>query len=176
MGELHRSRRHRGQRTLTPPPSAVDVRRRRPGGEPRRAPAYPLRHLRDRAGQATAEYAALLALVAPALAGAGALVGLRTIGDMVVATVRTGICIVGGDVCRTSDAEAAGLEPCTVGERALGRGLTLTVASIRLGSGDEWTAATRSDGSVLVTKSRRRSGGGRSAWESRRARSGSSSA
>jgi len=116
-------------------------------------------HPRDRTGQATAEYAALLALVALALAGAGALVGLHTIGDVVAATVRTGICIVGGDVCRASDAKAAGLEPCTVGERALGRGLTLTIASIRFGSGDEWTAATRSDGSVLVTKARRRSGG-----------------
>jgi len=117
-------------------------------------------HLRDRAGQATAEYAALLALVAAALAGAGALIGLHTIGDAVAATVRTGICIVAGDVCRASDAEAAGLEPCTTGERALGGGFTLTVASIRLGSGEEWTAATRSDGSVLVTRSRRRSGGG----------------
>ena len=76
------------------------------------------------------------------------------------ATVRTGICIVGGDVCRASDAEAAGLEPCTVGERALGRELVVTVASLRLGSGEVWTAATRSDGSVVVTKARRRSGGG----------------
>ena len=57
-------------------------------------------------------------------------------------TVRTGICIVGGDVCRASDAAAAGLEPCTVGERALGRGLTLTIASIRFGvAASEWTAA-----------------------------------
>lgn len=117
-------------------------------------------HPRDPAGQATAEYAVLLALVAAALAGAGALIGLHTIGDAVAGTVRTGICIVGGDVCRASDAAAAGLEPCTVGERALGGGLTVTVASIRIGSGEEWTAATRSDGSVLVTKARRRSGGG----------------
>jgi hypothetical protein len=117
-------------------------------------------HPRDPAGQATAEYAALLALVAAALAGAGALIGLHTVGDAVAATVRTGICIVGGDVCRASDAAAAGLEPCTVGERALGGRLTVTVASIRIGSGEEWTAATRSDGSVLVTQSRRRSGGG----------------
>ena len=117
-------------------------------------------HPRDRSGQATAEYAALLALVAAALAGGGALIGLNTIGDAVAATVRTGICIVGGDVCRASDAEAARLAPCTVGERALGGALTLTVASVRIGSGEEWTAATRSDGSVLVTEARSRSGGG----------------
>ncbi len=117
-------------------------------------------HPRDRAGQATAEYAALLTLVAAALAGAGALFGLHTIGEAVAGTVRTGICIVGGDVCRASDAEAAGLEPCTVGERALGNGLVLTVGSIRFGSDEQWTAAMRSDGSVLVTKARRRSGGG----------------
>jgi hypothetical protein len=37
--------------------------------------------------------------------------------------------------------------------------VTLTIASIRFGEGDTWTAATRSDGSVLITKHRRRTGG-----------------
>ena len=157
-----RSRPHRGQRTPTSPPSAVDVRRppTRGRGANRGAPGLPPPCTPATAPARRPPNTPRCSRSSPlALAGAGALVGLHTIGDAVAATVRTGICIVGGDVCRTSDAEAAGLEPCTVGERALGSGLTLTIASIRFGSGDEWTAATRSDGSVLVTKSRRRSGG-----------------
>jgi hypothetical protein len=112
-------------------------------------------------GQTSAEYAALLTLVAAALAGAGAVVGLGTIGDAVANGVRTGICIVAGDVCRTSDAEAAGLAPCTVAEHTRGEGLTFTVASLRLGADDGWIAARRSDGSVLITHAERRAVGGK---------------
>src|ERR687896_427889 len=75
------------------------------------------------------------------------------------AVVRTGICIAGGDVCRASDAAALGLEPCTVGERLRGAGATLTVLSLRVGEEGEWTVASRSDGSVVVTESRSRAGG-----------------
>ena len=39
------------------------------------------------------------------------------LGAKVVAAVRTGLCIVGGDVCRPADAAAAGLAPCLTGER-----------------------------------------------------------
>jgi hypothetical protein len=106
------------------------------------------------AGQASAEYTAVLALVAAVLAGAGAVLGVGGVAEAVAAGVRTGICIVAGDVCRASDAEAAGLGPCTVGERAHGGGATLTLASVRLGSDDVWTVARRSDGSVLVTRTR----------------------
>jgi Flp pilus assembly pilin Flp len=112
--------------------------------------------VRDEAGQTTGEYAALLALVAAALAGAGAVVGLGAVGTAVADGVRTGICIVAGDVCRASDAAAAGLSPCTVSERTRGEGLTFTVASLRLGADDGWTAARRSDGSVLITHADRR--------------------
>ena len=112
--------------------------------------------LSDPTGQTTAEYTAMLALVAAALAGAGAVVGLGTIAEAVAGGVRTGICIVAGDVCRASDAAAAGLAPCTVDEHTRGEGLTFTVASIRLGADDGWTAARRSDGSVLITHAERR--------------------
>ena len=54
----------------------------------------------DSTGQAGAEYGALLALVAAAHAGAGAIVGPADVGTDVAATVRTGICIVAGDECR----------------------------------------------------------------------------
>jgi hypothetical protein len=108
----------------------------------------------------SAEYTALLGLVGAALAGTGAVVGVETIGDAVASTVRTGICIVAGDVCRASDADAAGLAPCTVAENARGEGLTFTIASLRLGADDTWTAARRSDGSVIITHAEKRKVGG----------------
>jgi hypothetical protein len=104
-------------------------------------------------GQASAEYVALLALVAVALAGAGAATGLDDVPARVAHAVRTGVCIVGGDVCRTADARAAGLAPCVVGERETGGAATVTVLSLRLGESGEWAVAQRSDGSVLVTRS-----------------------
>ena len=107
--------------------------------------------MRGQSGQTTAEYAALLALVAAALAAAGAAAGPGEVAAAVAASVRTGICIVAGDVCRASDAAAAGLAPCTLTERTRGEGLTFTVASVRLGADERWTASTRSDGTVLVT-------------------------
>lgn len=117
--------------------------------------------LHESTGQTSAEYTALLALVAVALGGAGAVVGLGTLGDAVAKTVRTGICIVSGDVCRASDAEAAGLAPCTVAESTRGQGLTFTVASLRFGADDSWTAARRSDGSVIITHADERRLGGK---------------
>jgi hypothetical protein len=109
----------------------------------------------------SAEYTALLGLVGAALAGAGAAVGVDTIGEAVADGVRTGICIVGGDVCRASDAEAAGLAPCTIAESTRGEGLTFTVASIRFGADDAWTASRRSDGTVIVTHGDERRLGGK---------------
>jgi Flp pilus assembly pilin Flp len=116
--------------------------------------------VRDQAGQTTTEYAALLALVAAVVAGAGAVVGLEGVAAAVAGGVRTGICIVAGDVCRASDAAAAGLSPCTVAEHTRGQGLTFTVASMRFGADDGWTAARRSDGSVLLTRVEGRKVGG----------------
>jgi hypothetical protein len=102
-------------------------------------------------GQASLEYTGVLALVAATLVG-GAAVGLGDVGRAVAGGVRTGICVVAGDVCRASDAEAAGLSPCTTLERTRGGGATVVLASLRLGGGDELTVATRSDGSVVVTE------------------------
>ena len=51
------------------------------------------------AGQASAEYVALLLVATLVLAGTAA-VAVPGVGERLVRTVRTGICIVGGDVCR----------------------------------------------------------------------------
>jgi hypothetical protein len=110
-------------------------------------------------GQATLEYTGVLALVAAALTTAGVVVGLGGIGHAVAASVRTGICVVANDVCRASDAEAAGLSPCTLREQARGGGATVVLASVRLGADDLMTVASRSDGSVLVTQTHDRTVG-----------------
>src|SRR4051794_26972794 len=109
--------------------------------------------LRSSRGQASLEYVGLLGVVAVALAGAGAATGVAAgIPRAVVHAARTGICIAGGDVCRASDAAAAGLAPCLTGETAQGRGVALTVLSLHLGHHGSWTVAQRSDGSVLITQ------------------------
>jgi Flp pilus assembly pilin Flp len=116
--------------------------------------------VRDQTGQATTEYTVLLALVAAALVGAGAAVGLDGVGKAVASGLRTGVCIAGGDICRTADAEAAGLSPCTVADSRKGSGTVVSVGWLRLGEAKGLTVATRSDGSVLITRTHERRGGG----------------
>ena len=68
-------------------------------------------------------------MVGAALAGAAtAAFALPGLGGAVVRTVRTGLCIVGGDVCRSADAAAAGLAPCVTGERTARQETTLDLA------------------------------------------------
>ncbi|HET8757262.1 MAG TPA: hypothetical protein VFM58_14680 [Solirubrobacteraceae bacterium] len=110
-------------------------------------------------GQASTEYVAVLALAALAFVTAGAVAGLGEIPAAVASTVRTGVCIVAGDICRDSDARAAGLQPCTVADRARGGGTTFSVGWLRIGGADGLLVARRSDGSVVVTKSKQGRGG-----------------
>jgi hypothetical protein len=111
------------------------------------------------AGQASAEYVALLALLVAVLAGAGLLVAPPALGAKVSRALRTAICIVGGDVCRSADARAAGLAPCPVREDTRRAGGGLSVAFVELGGGDELTLTRRSDGSVVVTSGQHERGG-----------------
>jgi hypothetical protein len=98
------------------------------------------------------DYAALLALVAVAFAGAGAATGFaRGMPGQVTHAVQTAICIVGGDVCRSVDAAAEGLAPCVVDDRTNGGDVTIEVVALRFGEAGEWSVARRSDGTVLVT-------------------------
>ena len=106
------------------------------------------------AGQAAAEYVALLLVVAAVLAGAAtvALAVPRGRRRASSTTVRTGLCIVGGDVCRDADAAAAGLAPCVTGVRSKRQDTTLDLAVVRLGGDGEWQIALRSDGGAVVTR------------------------
>ena len=110
-------------------------------------------------GQASAEYVAVVALATLAFVIAGAVAGLGEIPAAVASTMRTGICIVAGDICRDSDARAAGLQPCTVEDRSEGGATTVSVGWFRLGGADGVLVAQRSDGSVVVTKSKQGRGG-----------------
>ena len=114
--------------------------------------APPPPHPHPVAGQASLEYVGLVALVATALAVAAPAAGLAGVPGQVARVVRTGVCIVGGDVCRASDAAAAGLAPCTLSDRLRGGGLAVTVLSVRVGADHRFLVAQRSDGSVAVTQ------------------------
>ena len=114
--------------------------------------APPPPHPHPAAGQGSLEYVGLVALVAAALAVAAPAAGLAGVPAQVAGAVRTGVCIVGGDVCRASDAAAAGLAPCTLAERRRGGGLAVTVLSVKLGGEHRFLVARRSDGSVAVAK------------------------
>jgi hypothetical protein len=105
---------------------------------------------REPAGQAAAEYTALLLVVAVLLAVGT--VAVQGVGERVVDALRAGLCIVGGDVCRSSDAAAAGLEPCVTSARSEREDTTLDIALVRFGEHGQWQLALRSDGQALVTR------------------------
>ena len=107
----------------------------------------------DNRGQAASEYVAILLVVVAALTGAATLaIAVPGVGERVVTTVRTGLCIVGGDVCRSSDAIAAGLEPCITRQRSRRQDTTIDVAVVRFGGHGEWQLALRSDGQAVVAR------------------------
>jgi hypothetical protein len=109
--------------------------------------------VRRAAGQASAEYVAILLVVSVLLAGAAATaVAVPGVGARVVGVVRTGICIVGGDLCRTRDAAAAGLPPCVTSARSEREDTTLDIGVVRLGEHGEWLLALQSDGGAVVTR------------------------
>jgi hypothetical protein len=105
---------------------------------------------RAAAGQAAAESLSLL-LVAATVLALGA-VALPAVGERVLASVRTALCVVGGDVCRSADAAAGGLEPCVTSERSTRQETTVDLAVVRLGGHGEWQLALRSDGQAVVTR------------------------
>ncbi|HVL95233.1 MAG TPA: hypothetical protein VM266_05180 [Solirubrobacteraceae bacterium] len=107
--------------------------------------------LRCRSGQASLEYVGVLALLVLVLGGAGTAVLAPDLPGTVVRHVRVALCVVGGDVCRTADARAQGLEPCVVvdGEDRERRGVSL--AFVRLGRDSAWSAQRRSDGTIALT-------------------------
>ncbi len=111
---------------------------------------------RPDAGQASAEYVGVLALVAAVLTVAATAVAAPDLPRAVVRQLEVALCIVGGDVCRTSDARAAGLEPCVQADEVHARQDTLSFGIAGEFSTGRWTATKRSDGTWVLTAARGR--------------------
>lgn len=109
-------------------------------------------------GQASTEYVGVVALVALVLAAGGA-VAAPALPAALQHHLRVGLCIVGGDVCRASDARAAGLEPCVLRSRAADRRTRVNLTVLSYATGDALTIERRSDGSRRVAFSRSDGGG-----------------
>jgi hypothetical protein len=115
---------------------------------------------RSTAGQASAEYVALLAVVCAIVAGAAVVGSPPPLAAKVAAAVRHGICLVAGGVCTPGEARAAGLAPCLLQARTDRERLGGRVVAVRLGRGDALLVERRSDGSAAVSFTDGRSAGG----------------
>ena len=109
-------------------------------------------------GQATPEYVGVVTLVAVALSVATA-VAAPDLPRTLVHHLRVGLCIAGGDVCRTGDARRAGLEPCVLTAREGDQHTKITVVAVSYGAHDDMVVERRSDGSARVSFARRDEGG-----------------
>jgi hypothetical protein len=96
-------------------------------------------------GQATAEYVALLLLVAMALAAAGVAVADPGLGRSLLFAMRRALCVVSGLDCERRS------QPCVVESRSDRDRAAVTVAVLRLGGDAAVLRERRSDGSVAVT-------------------------
>jgi hypothetical protein len=106
---------------------------------------------RSTAGQASAEYVALLAVVCAVVAGAAVLGAPPPLALKLAAAVRHGICLVSGGVCTAGEARAAGLSPCLLQARMDRERLGGRLLFVRLGRGDALLVERRSDGSAAVS-------------------------
>ncbi len=112
------------------------------------------------AGQASAEYVALLAVVVAVFAGAAAVGSPPALAVRLASAVRHGICLVAGGVCTPREARAAGLAPCLVRARTDRQRLGGRLLLVRLGRTDALLVERRSDGSAAVSFTDGESAGG----------------
>jgi hypothetical protein len=105
---------------------------------------------RSEHGQASAEYVALVALVAVALALAAGLTS-GGVGGQVLAGLQRGLCRVALGHCPRPEPPRPDLAPCPVERRARAEELGTTIAVVRLGTSGTLTAVRLSDGRVTVT-------------------------
>jgi hypothetical protein len=103
------------------------------------------------AGQASAEYVALLAVVVVVMAAAAAVGSPPALAVKLVGAVRHGICLVAGGVCTPREARAAGLAPCLLQARTDRQRLGGRLLVVRLGRTDALLVERRSDGSAAVS-------------------------
>ena len=103
------------------------------------------------AGQASAEYVALLAVVCAVVAGAAAVGSVPPLAAQVARQVKHGICLVAGGICTPGEARAAGLGPCLVRVRTDRERLGGRVLVVKVGRGDSFLVQRRSDGTAAVS-------------------------
>jgi hypothetical protein len=106
---------------------------------------------RSAAGQASADYVALLAVVACVLAGTLAVTAIPSLAPAVTGATRHGICLVTGGICTPREARAAGMEPCLVHARRDREEVAGTALLLRIGRDDELLLERRSDGTAAVS-------------------------
>jgi hypothetical protein len=104
-------------------------------------------------GQASAEYVALVAIVAVVLLAAVAL-SSGGVGGQVLAGLQRGLCTIAPVPCpraRAAAIEADALDPCELERSVREEALSETIASVKLGTSGRLTAVRTSDGRVKVT-------------------------
>lgn len=106
--------------------------------------------LRDRRGQASPEYLAIVLLVITVLGGAAALT-FGGLGTEIAYGVRRGICAVAGTPCPARPRAVADLPPCPTGRSAKAEDFSVSVAFLRLAGGLGVLEERTSDGRVTVT-------------------------
>jgi hypothetical protein len=106
---------------------------------------------RPSAGQASAEYVALLAVVCAVVAGVAAVGSAPPIAAQVAGAIKHGICLVAGGICTPREARAAGLAPCLVHARSDRERLGGRVMIVKVGRGDSLLVQRRSDGTASVS-------------------------
>jgi hypothetical protein len=109
---------------------------------------------RSSSGQATADYVAVLTLLALTLGVVGTAVAAPGLPRAVYNKLRLALCIVGGDVCRDSDALARGLPPCVVSGNGGSSQKGVTIGIVRFGHGGSDMIERRSDGTLRITRSK----------------------
>lgn len=115
-----------------------------------------MRSLRAEAGQATVDYAALIALVAVLLAAAATatVAGAPGVANAVAGQLRQALCVVGGGSCPPPPRR-----PCTVASTREERHVAVNLAVVRLDDDRIVLRERLSDGTIRLTVARRDAAG-----------------
>jgi Flp pilus assembly pilin Flp len=105
-----------------------------------------MRSRQTESGQATLEYAALLALVAVVLGGVGTAAAVTGLGGTLLEAFRRALCVVTGQECARGRPY-----PCVLASDGRREDASVSVLFVRLGAGGGLVRELRSDGSVAVT-------------------------
>jgi len=106
--------------------------------------------VRSSRGQASLEYVGLLALVVVVLSGTAALVNWG-LGERILWTIRTGLCIVAHTACPPPPSDSGALSPCLETRDSSTQNAGVSLAVVALGGGLSVLREEYSDGHVELT-------------------------